>query len=159
MALMTKRDRTGRVRQSAQDNGAKKIPVQTRGQITGLLLDSDIPPGLGDHGSIFWLEARESMEKMGILERADMIALRMASEAWETYVSARDRIGDQHILSNDRGGHQRNPEYLTLEHSQAVVMKFLMQLGLTPAARAKFAKPEEEDPIQKLMNAKGVVSA
>lgn len=149
------RDKTGRVRRESQSNGGKRIPNASGGTVTGKLRLDDMPEDLGEYGTAFWVAASESMEAIGILERADRMMLEMTARTWQRYKEAVALLATPGVETyvSSQGGKARHPAVITIESAERELQRQFGHLGLTPSARAKFGPTPEKDPFAELMSA------
>jgi P27 family predicted phage terminase small subunit len=142
-----KLDSIGRQRQPGQDNGSKKIPTATNGQLTGALTIEDMPPHLGEHGKWFWRQCLRSMGQLGIAENADAHILALACQRYEDMMNAGAAIKVEGSTAiDDKGNTKRNPNWITYEKAATHLKALLGDLGLTPSARAKLGgEPKAQD--------------
>lgn len=148
------RDKLGRERKRSQGGaGPKPLPNKTNGSITGILKAEDSPEFADKASQEFWMLARKTMEKLGILEKGYAPILEIAARIWGRIEQAREDIEIYgRVIQDDKGGIKRSPAMLTLEKAEASMKSYLSELGLTPSAQAKFGgSTEEEDPILQLL--------
>ena len=148
-----RRDKLGRRRTETQGKtGNRHMPIPTFGRITGTLTVADMPEGLTPKGAEFWLAARAEMERMGILESMDRFILQITTDIWENIQQATADIKKHGEVIECKTGMKRNPAFSTLREARPMLRSCLMELGLTPSARAKLGGPaEDDDPFAELV--------
>lgn len=122
------------------------------------------PRGLGVEGSRFWRKYAPALAALGVLTEVDEPGLRMAAEHFEVAVRAAtelrqpgkligaDESGEplyaqQGLVVEDKDGNVRkNPLLQVLRDHSAALRSYLVEFGMTPAARSKLHMSEEEQP-------------
>lgn len=95
------------------------------------------PRGLSGATGKKFLHVKEVMEELGVADAADRDLAQIYAETWVAY---------QTILNSE------DPNYTALNALRTHLLKMMSEMGLTPVARTKLAKPtdEEEDPLKVL---------
>lgn len=105
------------------------------------------PEYLCDVARVEWESTVEQLETMGLLSKVDSSALVSYVEAWARYRQAAEWITANGPI--DHSG-RYSPMNRVVRENQALVRSYLIEFGLTPAARARMrVKPKEEKPKSK----------
>lgn len=90
-----------------------------------------------------WAEAVGSLPGY-VLSRADNGALELYVTAWARYRDFDSKIRKTGVLVQTPNGPRRNPLFVVLDKAAGQMMRAASELGLTPVARARLARPEHE---------------
>lgn len=103
-----------------------------------------LPEGLDEHGEAAWLEAVRLMEDMALLTIAEGPLLEMYAHAASGYRQARDAIAKTGIVlvtnKNGDADVKRNPFSVELHKYREAMLKLMIELGMTPVARARIGQ-------------------
>lgn len=102
----------------SRDADGRKV----RPQPTAVPGAPDAPPWLSDEGRWLWDRVAPELERMGVLGRLDVASLAAACDAWSRFRA-----------------HDGGRGWSTVS---AELRQWLVQLGLTPAARLRMTLPE-----------------
>jgi P27 family predicted phage terminase small subunit len=90
------------------------------------------------------------LDEAGILSRLDSDLLSQYSNLYARWRNAEDHlILEEDVITNNNGCVQKNPYYNISIECTRQMERFMSQMGLSPAARAKLkmAEQEEESPF------------
>lgn len=152
------RDRLGRERKASQGAGRSGLPSKG-GARTGRPLSVEPPAHLGKDGAEWYRWAVGMACEMGIADEADASAFESAAEIFQQMrIAQRDLKKYGQVLSfldlNGKPVRRVNPSFHIAQRCQEVLRLFRSDLGLSPAARAKFAQgaDQEQDPFEALLS-------
>ncbi len=135
------KDKTGRERQESQ-NAGRKLPSQ-EGARTGRALTIIPPDHLKEHAKAWYTRAAELGNEMGIADEADADAYEAAAEIFQELREAQAHIEEHGMIvqcCTKRGETMvKNPAVGILQRARETLRLCRADLGLTPAARAKFS--------------------
>jgi P27 family predicted phage terminase small subunit len=150
-------DRIGRQRRDSSGAGRNGLPSKDTGARTGRPLSVDPPKHLRKAGKEWYQRAVTLAVEMGIADEADQWTFESAAEAVDEMKRAQAYIRKYGEITRgvDMQGnivHRRNPAVGQVHRCREVLRQFRSDLGLSPAARAKFATPAggEVDPFEEL---------
>jgi P27 family predicted phage terminase small subunit len=91
---------------------------------------------------------------MGVLTVAEADLLAVYAETYARWVEASVALRAQGlIVLSGNGTPMRNPLLIVVENCARTMARCMVELGMTPAARAKLsAPPAEDDPLEKFLN-------
>jgi P27 family predicted phage terminase small subunit len=114
------------------------------------------PEGLSEEASRAWDLLVPQLEATGVITKEDGAAFQRYVAHWATWVQLQafiDKTGHAHPMRNPRGevtGVKVYPQVRLAIQLSEHLLRLEQQFGLTPAARAQFARPggdpEEEGP-------------
>lgn len=95
-----------------------------------------------------WKRVVEWMTKLGIADGADTALIELHCDTWSQYIRYRQMEAD---------GVSPNISFSATVRLREQMLKQLSEMGLTPVARVRLAKPKEEveNPLQKLRSKRG----
>ena len=101
-----------------------------------------MPGGLGEHGERAWSEAASLLDEMGMLTLAEGPLLFLYSQAMQGYYEAQQSVAKLGLVltQKKKTGEievRRNPFSVELHKYRESAHKLLVELGLTPIARAR----------------------
>jgi len=102
------------------------------------------PRGLGQEGSKFWRKYAPALAALGILTEVDEPGLRMAAEHYEVAVRAATQLHDEDLTLEGRDGPRKNPLVQIMRDNSSALKGWLIEFGMTPAARSKVKREEEQ---------------
>lgn len=109
-----------------------------------------------------WHDLVPLLRGMGVLTRADRVALSLLCEALASYVTARQivaKVGSTYETSSETGGTmiRAHPVVAMGAESVRFAKTMLGEFGLTPAARSKVSQvgSSKKDPVQAWMEGSG----
>lgn len=112
-----------------------------------------IPPSLDEIGLQAWQRMVDAIGHTGTLTQAEWALMEVFADTWSKYTQARDqvnRLGIALVTRNKDGAPEakRNPFASELHRYRDALIKLMVELGLTPIARARMgmANDEEFDP-------------
>jgi P27 family predicted phage terminase small subunit len=130
----------------------------------------DMPPDLPELAKKEWKSIVPQLEQLGLLSRIDGKALAGYCHAYARWAQAEQRIEkfgiviEEPVLWKNLAGkpftvgyrHKKNPACNISEAALKTMKSFLIEFGMTPAARSRLRveKPagEEKDPFEKFLN-------
>lgn len=132
-------------------NDLKGDPGKRRRHQVSVVLPTGTPEApdyLCDVARELWKELVSQMAAMHVLTLADATALTACCEAWARYREAADYVRQYGVV---------NPMYKvvakTIIENHAIVAKYLLEFGFTPAARARMRyKPDDKPKASKWGN-------
>lgn len=115
------------------------------------------PAHLHDSGKVAWGRLSVLLDRMGVLTEADAFTLERLCDCYTDILECRALIErDGRTYTSDQGGNiliKANPAVAQLRAADAQFKSYLVEFGLTPAARSKVhAEPNDEkkqDPFAK----------
>jgi P27 family predicted phage terminase small subunit len=98
----------------------------------------EMPEGISEIAQNEWNRITPELERLGLLGRIDRLALAMYCEAYATSVYARQMVS----LPTSEGGGMvidgRSSPWLKIwERASAMVLRFAVEFGMTPASRSR----------------------
>lgn len=116
------------------------------------------PPWLGEYGAKWYRWAITTTNEMGTSDAADASVFEAAAECFEEFCQAKNHIKENGMTQEaaDHAGNvffRQNPSVVIAQRARQAMRLFRGDLGLTPAARAKFlpGEPDEADPFEMLL--------
>lgn len=108
------------------------------------------PAHLSDSGKVAWGRLSALLDRMGVLTEADTFALERLADCYTDILECRLLIArDGRTYTTDSVGGRlikTNPAVNQLRAADAQFKSYLVEFGLTPAARSKVhATPDDED--------------
>ena len=150
-------DRIGRQRRDSSNAGKSGLPSKDSGARTGRPLSAEPPRHLRRAGAAWYRQAVTLAVEMGIADEADRWAFEGAAEAVDEMRTAQAYVRKHGAIMRapDALGnivHRRNPAVGQIHRCREVLRLFRADLGLSPAARAKFATgaSQDVDPFEEL---------
>ena len=115
------------------------------------------PDHLSDAARVAWGRLSVLLDRMGVLTEADVVALERAAECYAEILRYREIIDEEsevYWADSSTGGRllKANPAVAMLADADRRLKGYLVEFGLTPAARTKVKKNDpdgEEDPAAK----------
>lgn len=104
------------------------------------------PRGLGAEGAKFWRKYVVGMAALGVLTQADEPAARMMAEHYDVAIRAATQLHDEELVLEGRDGPKKNPLTQVLRDNSTALRAYLVEFGMTPAARSKIKMESEEQP-------------
>lgn len=102
------------------------------------------PDYLGEVAKTEWLAITEQLDQMGLLSSADASSLEMYCNAYERYRKAHDDLKKFGEYTKTPNGHiQPGPWMSQLRQAEDSCRKWMIEFGLTPAARSRLAVKKE----------------
>jgi len=127
-----------------------------------------MPPGLSKHARQEWKSIVPQLTQLGVLSPIDGKALAAYCHAYARWAQAEERIEkfgiviEEPVLWKNLLGkpfivawrHKKNPACNISETALKLMKSFLVEFGMTPAARTRIRveKPAEADPLEKYLN-------
>lgn len=115
------------------------------------------PAHLGDEAKVAWGRLTVLLDKMGVLTEADTFALERLVDCYADILACRDLIqqGGRTYKTVDTNGNtliKNNPAVNQLRAADSQFKSYLVEFGLTPAARSKVEvnppdADEKKDPL------------
>lgn len=113
------------------------------------------PEHLTDLGKVAWVRVSQILDSMGVLTIADTLALERLCSLYAQILRLEERIrseGDTYMAQTQTGGvlKKANPAVAMLADADRRFKGYLIEFGLTPAARTKVkvdGGEEKEDPL------------
>jgi P27 family predicted phage terminase small subunit len=103
----------------------------------------NMPDWLEPEAQKEWKILSSFLVKNKLVTEVDGHALATLCQAWATMVEAQKKMSEEElILIGANGGPVKNPLLSIIKSQGEVVLKLLLQFGLTPAARAKIKFPK-----------------
>lgn len=122
---------------------------------------TDCPAHLYDSGKIAWERLSVLLDHIGVLTEADVFTLERLCDCYTDILECRaliERDGRTYAVTGSNGNTliKQNPAVTQLRAADAQFKSYLVEFGLTPAARSKVhAAPQEEnkaDPLQEFFS-------
>ena len=115
--------RTALVPRVGQQHGSGRLP--------------SCPPHLNPPAAAEWRRLAKALQRAGVLTPFDRAALAAYCQAWGRWVEAEERLRETPPLVKTPSGYIQQSPWLTIAHKQLEIMgRYMVELGLTPAARA-----------------------
>ena len=126
--------------------------------------NSDIPSPphfLSSSAKFEWKRICEALKDLNILTRADRAALASYCTSYARWKEAEAIVdAEGMVLVTDKGYSYQHPAVAIAQKERMLMRQYLVELGLTPAARARLnvqAEVKEEDPFEELLKSCGKV--
>lgn len=119
-----------------------------------------VPSQLSDEAKVEWGRIAQDLAQLGLLSRIDRAALAAYCEAWSDYLDATEKVarlgkviktGTKTIqkldgsIETSGGNFVENPYFSIKKRAAELMHKFLVEFGMTPAARSRIdAEPPAE---------------
>ena len=118
----------------------------------------DCPPHLSPEAQAEWHRIAESLNKIGLLTQIDRTTMAAYCQCYGRWVEAELKLKDTPPILRMPSGYIQQSPWLTIANKQLELMvKYMSELGLTPASRSRLAiqvtsgrKPWEVDPITEI---------
>ena len=95
-----------------------------------------------------WRRVATELHRMGVLTTIDRAALAAYCQAYGRWVEAEERMRDAQMLYRTPSGHVQQSPLLGIINKQLELMgRYLIELGMTPAARSRVAVAAPPDPL------------
>ncbi|PQO28089.1 phage terminase small subunit P27 family [Blastopirellula marina] len=137
----------GRIPKPKQINDLKGDTHKRRRHTVEPKAPSDLPqcPSyLGDIAQKEWVHVTTQLKQMGLLSTADTTAIAMycaSFERWQQACETRKKCGD--FIKTPNGHMQPGPWMSQIRQAEDSCRRWLIEFGLTPAARSRMAIPKE----------------
>jgi P27 family predicted phage terminase small subunit len=90
-----------------------------------------------------WRRVVRVLQAMGVVTAVDRAALAAYCQAYGRWVEAEARLREAPLLYKTPSGHVQQSPYLGIIHKQLELMgRYMVELGMTPAARSRVAIPD-----------------
>lgn len=107
-----------------------------------------MPDDLDEHAQIAWQQVATLLDEMGVLTVAEGPVLEMYARAASGYRQALDSVNRSGIVliqpGKDGTEVKRNPFSVELHKYREVMIKLLVEMGLTPVARARLGLANQQ---------------
>jgi P27 family predicted phage terminase small subunit len=115
------------------------------------------PAHVSDKARETWGYVTAMLDSMGVLTKADVVALEMLCEAYADYLSARAELKafgkNYYETVNQTGGvmHRAHPAVAVMQDADRRIKAWLAEFGMTPSARSRVKADgeQDEDPAEK----------
>lgn len=82
----------------------------------------------------------DELAALGILSTVDRAVIAVYAVCYVRWLQARQQVAERGILlATDGGGSKANPAVAAAEHAEALMLRALAELGLTPSSRSRLA--------------------
>lgn len=105
-----------------------------------------------------WKHACDMLAYMGVLSKADAVAIEMFCDTWALYREACEKValfGTVQCLDKEKRTFALNPYFRVRNRLMDQLHKLMTEFGFTPAARARIVRTgnaeTEDDPLIQLM--------
>lgn len=127
-----------------------KEPVPTKGAIT-------CPAWLPPEAKREWKRLAKKLEIMGVLTEIDRVALASYCLAYARWRQAEEYIDTHEITTETPSGYKQQIPHVSISHTYSKLMlRYMTELGLTPASRSKIIaekmNTESKDEMENLLN-------
>jgi P27 family predicted phage terminase small subunit len=96
------------------------------------------PPHLNPAASAEWRRVAKALQQAGVLTTFDRAALAAYCQAWGRWVEAEERLRETPPLVKTPSGYIQQSPWLLIANKQLELMgRYMVELGLTPAARSR----------------------
>ena len=96
------------------------------------------PPHLNPAASAEWRRVAKALQQAGVLTTFDRAALAAYCQAWGRWVEAEERLRETPPLVKTPSGYVQQSPWLLIANKQLELMgRYMVELGLTPAARSR----------------------
>ena len=110
------------------------------------------PAWLGKEASRHWTAIAAELEGMGVLARADQVALALLCQALADYLAARQEVAEQGMTFLTESGYvTQHPAVGMMNRAWERVVKLAREFGMTPSSRAGLKVPGKEAPADPLL--------
>lgn len=118
----------------------------------------DMPAGMSKDAQKEWKRLAPELDKLGLLTRIDCTAFVVYCECYASFMGAR-RAVEKHgrVLKAENGLLKKNPAVSMMAEAMRLMRQYLIEFGLTPAARPRVAS-QMKDPAQLTLPGTDVVS-
>lgn len=111
------------------------------------------PPHLNPAAAVEWRRIARALMEAGVLTSFDRAALAAYCQAWGRWVEAEERLRETPPLVKTPSGYIQQSPWLLIANKQLELMgRYMVELGLTPAARSRVSAgagvPMAQEPIQ-----------
>lgn len=113
------------------------------------------PRGLPKRAQRFWKDHADKLDRLGLLTEVDGPAFMMMALQYDLAWQAMEILREEGLEVVDANGLTRkHPMIQVMRQASALFLRFAVQFGLTPAARAKLEipGPPEEDDYEAFLN-------
>ena len=120
-----------------------------------------MPPGLTGREKTLWRQLCQTLGAMGVLDKADGLAIRMMCSAYEEWQRCRTWCrthGDHYVSETGEGSvmYRAYPQVAQGAEAWRRLKSLVTEFGLTPAARVKLGNQgEDEDPLGEMLKKMG----
>ena len=124
-------------------------------QVTGIPY---CPRYLNGEARAEWYRICPILKGMGLLAKSDRALIANYCQAYGRMVKYEKLINEKgELYKTQQGNITTSPAYWVLNTERAMVHKFSVELGLTPASRSRISvnASGSEDPLDKLLNTRG----
>jgi len=113
------------------------------------------PAWLGKEASRHWTAIAGELEAMGVLARADQVALALLCQALADYLAAREIVARGGptglLLATSNGNVIQDPAVGVMNRAREALVKLSREFGLTPSSRACLKIEGNQAPADPLM--------
>jgi P27 family predicted phage terminase small subunit len=96
------------------------------------------PAHLNAAAATEWRRIAKALQRAGVLTSFDRAALAAYCQAWGRWVEAEERLRETPALVRTPSGHVQQSPWLLIANRQLELMgRYMVELGLTPAARSR----------------------
>lgn len=114
-----------------------------------------MPAGLSDEAAAAWGRIGPALDRMGVLTRADGVALELFCEAYADWLTARETVQEEGATYEGQTQFgtiiRAHPAVAQRADAHRRLESMLREFGLTPASRSKVEREhgEEADPVER----------
>lgn len=95
------------------------------------------PDGLDDDALAFWNEVAPQLSHLNVLTKNDLLALRAAAKCYSRWIRAENACSTNGLVFQVNGGPRRRPETTIAAEALRELRLWLIEFGMTPAARTR----------------------
>ncbi len=100
----------------------------------------DCPPHLSEVAQEEWHRIAESLNKIGLLTQVDRTTMAAYCQCYGRWVEAEQKLKDTPSILRMPSGYIQQSPWLTIANKQLeLLVKYMAELGLTPASRSRLA--------------------
>jgi P27 family predicted phage terminase small subunit len=105
------------------------------------------PSGLSKVAKKEWRRIVRELETLKILARIDCAALAAYCESWARWREAEQKIAETSLVIKTKSGNIiENPYYSVAKRERELMLKFLVEFGMTPSSRTRLHVQIPQEP-------------
>jgi len=112
------------------------------------------PAALAGEALAEWQRLAGELHRIGVLTYVDQTVLAAYCQVYERWVSAEQAIrAEGAVVISPNGYNMPHPQNTLANQALSTMLKYMIELGLTPASRVKLAKGEVhiDDPLEQFL--------
>jgi P27 family predicted phage terminase small subunit len=107
----------------------------------------DCPPHLSEVAAEEWQRIAESLNKIGLLTQVDRTTMAAYCQCYGRWVEAEQKLKETPAILRMPSGYIQQSPWLTIANKQLeLLVKYMAELGLTPASRSRLAIQVQSGP-------------